>query len=174
MQASRLSAIVLVAAMSGAAPAAFADRQPAAPPPGEHRDGGDAETQRAPDAGPGPGERRGPGGRPWHHGPGLPFLRGIELSEAQQDRLFAILHAEAPQLREQDKRGHQAHEALRAMFDAGEFDEARAAAHTRALGESIAARELLRVRTAGQAMALLTAEQRAKLKQARDQHPPHN
>ena len=71
MHAFRPSAIVLGAAMSGAAPAAFADRQPAAPP-GGHQDRWDAETQRAPDAGPGPGERRGPGGHPSQRGPGLP------------------------------------------------------------------------------------------------------
>lgn len=160
MHPFRLSAIVLVAAAFGAAPSAFADPLSASPS-GEQLQGPDGN----PDAGPGPGERRGPGGYPPRHGHGLPFLRGIELNEAQQDRLFAILHAEAPQLREQDKREHKAHEALRAMFEAGDFDEARAALHTKALGQAIAARELLRVRTAGQAMALLTPEQRAQLKQ---------
>ena len=160
MHPFRLSAIVLIAAAFGAAPSAFAGPL-SGPPSGEQLQGPDGN----PDAGPGPGERRGPGGYPSRHGHSLPFLRGIELSEAQQDRLFAILHAEAPLLREQDKREHKAHEALRAMFEAGDFDEARAALHTKALGQAIAARELLRVRTAGQAMALLTPEQRAQLKQ---------
>jgi len=168
MNPLRLTAVIFIAATFGAAPAAFANPQ-SAPPSGERLDGPGGDMERGPDAGPGPGERRGPGGPPSRHGPGLPFLRGIELSEAQQDRLFAILHAEAPQLREQDKREHKAHEALRAMFEAGEFDEARAAVHTKALGQAIAARELLRVRTAGQAMALLSPEQRAQLKREREQ-----
>ena len=143
-----------------AAPAAFAE-----PPPGEHMEGPGVDAVREPDAGPGPGERHGPGGFHQRGRMGLPFLRGIELSEVQQDRLFAILHAEAPQLREQDKLQRKAHEALRAMFETGDFNEAKAANHTKALGQAVAARELLRVRTAGQVMALLTPEQRAQLKQ---------
>jgi len=135
MQPLRLTAAVLIAAAIGSAATAFADPMP---PPGE----------------------RGAGPR---HGPGMPFLRGIDLSEAQQDRVFAILHAEAPQLREQDKIEDKAREALRAMARSGNFNEAQASTHTRALGQAIAARELLRVRSAGQVMALLTAEQRAQV-----------
>ena len=141
---ARIGAAVLIAAAAAslAAPAAFAEPMPPAPPAGGH------------------GPRHGV------NGPGLPFLRGIDLSEAQEDRLFAIFHAEAPQLREQDKIEDKAHEALRTMLEAGDFNEARASGHTRALGQAIAARELLRVRTAGQVMALLTPEQRAQLKRA--------
>jgi len=137
MQPLRLTAAVLIAAAIGSAATAFADTMPA-PPPGE----------------------RGAGPR---HGPGMPFLRGIDLSEAQQDRLFAILHAEAPQLREQDKIEDKAREALRAMARSGNFNEAQASTHARALGQAIAARELLRVRSASQVMALLSAEQRAQV-----------
>lgn len=164
MNPSRFSAAMLLAAACAAAPGALAGPQPAAPPPGAGMSGATG-GERGPDAGPGPGDRHGPGGFHAGHGPGLPFLRGIALSEEQQDRLFAILHAEAPQVREQDKARRKAHEALRALFEAGDFSEAKAAPHARALGEAVAARELLRVRTAGQAMALLTPEQRARLKQ---------
>jgi Spy/CpxP family protein refolding chaperone len=166
MNRFRITATILAAAAFSAVPGAFADPLPA--PPGGHMAAPDGD--RAPDAGPGPGERHGPGGHRPHAGmggPGLPFLRGIDLSEAQQDRLFVILHAEAPQMREQDKAERKAHEALRAMFEAGDFNEAKASAQTKALGQAIAARELLRVRTAGQVMALLTPEQRAQLKQER-------
>jgi protein CpxP len=158
MNPFRISAAILIGATvatSLAAPTAACAQPVVAPPAGEHG------------AGPGPGERRGPGGRGPRHGmkgPGLPFLRGLDLSEAQEDRLFAILHAQAPQLREQDKIEDKAHEALRTMLDSGDFNEARASSHARALGQAIAARELLRVRTAGQVMALLTPEQRAQLK----------
>jgi Spy/CpxP family protein refolding chaperone len=162
-----IGAAILIVATVAAAPAVSAQPMPA-PPAGEH--GGD----RGPDAGPGPGERRGPGGHGPRHGlkgPGLPFLRGVDLTEAQEDRLFAILHAQAPQLREQDKIEDKAHEALRTMAEAGDFNEARASGHTKALGQAIAARELLRVRTAGQVMALLTPEQRAQIKRE-DQRAP--
>jgi protein CpxP len=153
MKPFRSTAIVLAAAMLAAVPAAFAE----SPPPGHGIDRG---AQDGPDAGPGPGDRRGPGGH------GLPFLRGVELTEAQQDRLFAILHAQAPQLREQDKIEDKAHAALRAMADAGDYSEAKAVGHAKALGQAIAARELLRVRTGAQVMALLTAEQRAQVRRA--------
>jgi protein CpxP len=142
-----ISAAVLVAVTVAAAPPVFAEPMPA-PPPGGH----------------------GP-----HHGvkgPGLPFLRGIDLTEAQEDRLFAILHAQAPQLREQDKIEDKAHEALRSMLDAGDFNEAKASGHARALGQAIAARELLRVRTAGQVMSLLTPEQRAQIKRGDESRAP--
>jgi protein CpxP len=171
MNPFRTTAAFLIAATVAAAPAAFAEPMPVTPPPGERMAGAD----HGPDAGPGPGERRGPGGHGPRHGPngpGLPFLRGIDLSEAQEDRLFAILHAEAPQLREQDKAEDKAHEALRAMLESGDYNEAKAAAHTKALGQAIATRELLRVRTAGQVMALLTPEQRAQLKQERAPRAP--
>jgi Spy/CpxP family protein refolding chaperone len=146
MNRFRITAALVVAAAI-AAPAVFADPV-SAPPPGGH----------------GP---RGSMGRP-----GLPQLAGIDLTEAQEDRVFAILHAQAPQLREQDKIEDKAHAALRAMSEAGDFSEAKAAVHTKALGQAIAARELLRVRTAGQVMALLTPEQRAQLKGARAPRAP--
>ena len=163
MNPFRIAATCLSAAALAAAPVAFAD--PMAPPPPRGQGQGPGAAN-GPDAGPGPGTRRGPGGHPPPHrmdGPALPFLHGIDLTEAQEDRLFAILHAQAPQLREQDKIEDKAMEALHAMAEGGDYDEARAASHTRALGQAIAARELLRVRTAGQVAALLTPEQRARL-----------
>jgi protein CpxP len=173
MKPFRISAAILIAATVASAPAAFAQPMPPAPPAGEH--GAGPGGDRGPDAGPGPGERRGPGGHGPRHGvkgPGLPFLRGIDLTEAQEDRLFAILHAQAPQLREQDKIEDKAHEALRSMLDAGDFNEAKASGHAKALGQAIAARELLRVRTAGQVMALLTPEQRAQIKRGDESRAP--
>jgi Spy/CpxP family protein refolding chaperone len=112
-----------------------------------------------------PGARQmdGPDARPEHsrRGPGLPFLRGIDLSEAQQDRLFAIMHEGAPKHREHDKARRKASEALRAASNEGKFDEARASAAAQALGQAIAAEELLRARTEAQVLGLLTPQQRA-------------
>lgn len=152
MKSLRITAVFVSAMLLSAA--ACAEAMPPPPAPGgQGPDGGNPS-----EAGPGPGERRGPGG----HGPRLPQLAGIELTEVQQDRLFAILHAQAPQLREHDKQEDKARDALRTMLRAGDYDEARAAAHTKALGQAIAARELLRVRTAAQVEALLTPAQRAQ------------
>ena len=75
-------------------------------------------------------------------------------------------------MREQDKIEDKAHAALRAMVEAGDFNEAKASVHTQALGQAIAVRELLRVRTAGQVMALLTPEQRAQIKRGDEPRAP--
>ena len=149
---------------------AFAAPAPDAPPPGAPA--ADVDDGPGPDAGPGP---RGPGPHgpgphgpgPGMGGPGLPFLRGVELSEAQEDRLFAIMHAQAPQLREQEKAERKALEALDAMRESGRVDDGKAAAQAKALGQAIAAQELLRVRTAAQVMALLTPQQKADLERDR-------
>jgi len=105
-------------------------------------------------------EERGP------HGPRSPgraphpLLDGVELSEAQQDRLFAIMHDAAPKRREYDKAQRKAMDSLRAAASGDKFDEAKAAAAAQALGQAIATEELLRARTDAQVMALLTPQQR--------------
>lgn len=103
---------------------------------------------------------------PGPHG-GAPFLRGLDLSEAQQDRVFAILHAQAPRRRELEKAERKAGQALRELARAPQFDEARAAASAQALGQAIADQELLRLRIDAQLKALLTPEQRARLDRPR-------
>ena len=166
MTLTRLAAAFAAVAFAGAA---FAAPAPDAPPPGAPDA---ADFDDGPDAGPGPGHGPGPGPGPHgpgphSGGPGLPFLRGIELSEAQEDRLFAIMHAQAPQLREQEKAERKALEALDDMRESGRIDDSKAAAHAKALGQAIAAQELLRVRSAAQVMALLTPQQKAELERDR-------
>lgn len=113
------------------------------------------------------GEGWGAGGHGFGHGD---FMRGLALTEAQKDRAFAIMHAQAPQLREQHKAIAKAHEELHALVMSGQFDEARAAGLTKALGQATAAAALLQARTHAQLIALLTPEQREQL--ARHRQPP--
>jgi periplasmic protein CpxP/Spy len=146
-----------------ATPFAAADVPAAAPAAGAH----------VPDAPPGGPDDGGPG--PGHHGPGpgMPSGRfhGLKLSEAQQDKLFNIMHAQAPQRREHDKAIRKAEDGLRELGRAERFDDGRAAALSRDLGQAIAAAELLRVRTDAQVLAVLTPEQRAELRQRRQRGP---
>jgi Spy/CpxP family protein refolding chaperone len=124
-----------------------------------------------PDAGPGfeqPDARAGgPFGPFGGFGEGMrgapPFLRGLDLSEEQQDRVFAILHAQAPKRRELHKAGRKAFESLRELARAPQLDEARASASARALGQAIADQELLRLQTGARIKAALTPAQRAQL-----------
>jgi Spy/CpxP family protein refolding chaperone len=110
---------------------------------------------------------------PGHHGrgapgPDLPFghlpLHRLNLTEAQQDKLFAIMHAQAPQRRDQDKAVRKAHDALRDLSHADKFDDAKAGALSRDLGQAVAAQALLRARTEAQILAVLTPEQREQLR----------
>jgi protein CpxP len=151
----------------------FAAGQAGAPAP----DGGSAERGPGPgDRGPDHGPDHGPGGPgPGHgfghgHGGHGPF-GGLQLSEAQQDKLFAIEHAAEPQRRQQEKAVRHAHDALRTLRESAQFDEARAGAASRDLGQAIAAEELLEARVHAQAMAVLTPEQREQLRQRRPQPP---
>lgn len=160
---SILRTAAAVFAATAFASAALAAPAADAPPPGAPA-AADFDPGPDFDRGPGPGPR-GPG--PRMGGPGLPFLHGIDLSEVQEDRLFAIMHAQAPQLREQEKAERKALEALDAMRESGRVDDAKAAAQAKALGQAIAAQELLRVRTAAQVMALLTQPQKEAMERQR-------
>jgi protein CpxP len=101
-----------------------------------------------------------------------PFLLGLELSEAQQDKVFALLHAQAPYLREQEKSARKAHEGLRALGAAVPFDDAKAAALAQAAGQAHANIMLQQVRTEQKLVALLTPEQRKQLADEAPRHPP--
>lgn len=137
---------------------------------------------------PGPGwdHDRGPGGHgpdghgfgghgPGAPGPDMPFghmpfehmppLHGLKLTEAQQDKLFAIMHAQAPQRREHEKAIRKAHEALRELGRADRFDDAKAGALARDLGQAVAAEALQEARAEAQVLAVLTPEQREQLRQ---------
>jgi Spy/CpxP family protein refolding chaperone len=114
-----------------------------------------------------PGGEGGPGAGP--HGPQRmgppPFLHGLNLTEAQQDKVFAILHSQAPYLREQDKALHKAREALHALASAAQYDDAKAASQAQAAAQAMANLELSRVRTDQKLLAVLTAEQRKQVEQ---------
>jgi len=135
-------------------------------PGGGERDDGHGGFRGGPFGGP-PG---GPGPRPFGFGPGLPpVFHGLDLSEAQQDKVFAIVHGQEPAVRELGKALRKAHEALAAIAKAAQYDDARAVAQTQALGQAVAGLELQRLRTNQKLLAVLTAEQRKQIDQ-RGQH----
>lgn len=110
-----------------------------------------------------------PPGQMMHgRGPESMFLHGVVLDEAQQDKVFAIVHAQEPRMREQGKAARRAHEALRAMASSGQFDDAKASALAQAGASAMAAMALQQARTDAQIYALLSPEQR---RQAAEQRP---
>jgi Spy/CpxP family protein refolding chaperone len=166
----RVAATLLAASFAAcfASPAVArgqADAPPAAQQPGPGPDGGPRH---------GFGEH-GPGMRGGMHGEMgggmLEHLHRLNLSEAQQDKLFNIRHAAEPQQREHRKAIYKAHEALAELARSDRFDDARATALSRELGQAVAAEALLRARTEAQALAVLTPEQREQLRRHRTPGP---
>lgn len=95
-----------------------------------------------------------------------PGFHTLALSEAQQDKIFAILHAQAPARRNLDRDAQRAREALREQARAEVFDAKRARDLADALGKAVAEEALLRARSEQQVLAVLTTEQRQRLAQA--------
>lgn len=120
--------------------------------------------------GPGPGA---PGpGMPFHGG--MPPLHGLKLTEAQQDKLFNIMHAQEPQRRDHGKAIRKAEDALHELGRADRFDDAKASALSRDLGQAVAADALLEARTQAQILAVLTPEQRAEMHERHEHGPMEN
>jgi periplasmic protein CpxP/Spy len=92
-----------------------------------------------------------------------PFLHDVTLSEAQQDKIFSIVHDAAPLLREQGKLAHKSAEAMHELETSGQYDETRlkllADSNARAMAEIM----MIHVRNTHQILALLTPDQRAQV-----------
>lgn len=134
-----------------------------------------ATASDGPPAHPMDGAPPGPGGGFGHSpGPGTglpPFLRGIELSEAQQDKVFAATYAQAPLLREQQKIAFKAHEQLRELAASSAYDDARAATLANTAAQAMAKISLQQARLDQQLLAVLTAEQRQQVERRREDGP---
>ncbi|GGX86753.1 hypothetical protein GJV26_28840 [Massilia dura] len=148
---------------------------------------------RKPDAGPRADERRGPaqqagderdgprGGGPgrgpgFGPGPGFdgvpPYLRGIDLTEAQQDKIFSIVHGQIPYLREQDKARDKADRALFELHRAAKYDDGAAVRLAQAAAQADANITLSHLRTEQKVLGVLTAGQRKSLEERRSGRPP--
>jgi Spy/CpxP family protein refolding chaperone len=135
-----------------------------------------AQGERGPHGPEHDGPGFGPGLPPPHGGPGFgpgraPFFHGLDLSEAQQDKVFAILHAEAPYLREQSKAAAKAREALHELASSDKYDDAKAAALAKDVATAEANIVLQHVRTQQKLLAVLTPEQRKKQADEKPRHP---
>jgi Spy/CpxP family protein refolding chaperone len=148
----------------------------AGPPMGSER-GGDGSGERALDGRSGP-DGRGFGDFDFHeHGwgwsPHPAFLEGLKLTDEQEDKVFAILHAAAPGLREQAKAARKAQEGLRELGTSAQYDDARAKALTDAAAKAESQLALLHIRAEHEIYSILTAEQRAQLVDRRTNRGSH-
>lgn len=128
-----------------------------------------------------------PGIQKSHHGmhgrPGMQdcnhkprFLHGLNLTEVQRDKIFNILHAQAPAMRDQFKQVRKSHQALDALISAPQFDENKARQLSGDQAKALAALSLMRARTDHEIFQVLTPEQQQQVKQRqaqRIQEPRH-
>lgn len=126
----------------------------------------------------GPDWRGGPPRPPMAAGLGAedrppPYLWGLRLSEDQDDKVFRILHAAAPEMRERAKAARKAREALRQLGQSAVYDEGKAASLAQALGSAESQLALLRSRTDHDIFSLLTPEQRAQVGDEARENQPH-
>lgn len=106
--------------------------------------------------------------------PGMPAapmlaLRSLNLSEAQRDKVFEIMHAQAPAMRERAKAEQKANEELRKLAAAPDYSEAKARTLSEAIGKAAAESALARVKVDRQIADVLTPEQRKQLAETRAQ-----
>jgi protein CpxP len=157
------------AAETAAPPAPETRNTPAVAPPS-------AYGPRAAQAVPGQ-----PHGRPYGRGPGafsrafslMPpeFLAGLDLSDDEKDKVFAILNGRAMELRGALKQVRTSREDLRDMVRSGGYDEARAHTLADAGARADAQARFLVAKTDSEILAVLTPEQREDLEHRYDAWP---
>jgi Spy/CpxP family protein refolding chaperone len=99
------------------------------------------------------------------------YLHRLNLTEAQRDRVFDIMHAQAPTLRNNMKALRQAHTDLRALTLAPDFSEARAKELADAAAAAMGEMALNRAKAARQMIEVLTPEQRQQLAEMKAEDP---
>ncbi len=110
------------------------------------------------------------GGR---HDGAMRMLRGLDLTEAQRDKIFEIRHAQAPARRAQMKAVHAARKDLRELAMVPNYDAAKAQASADAFAKAMSQLALMRVDAARKVLAVLTPEQRKQLDERRAQRKAH-
>jgi Spy/CpxP family protein refolding chaperone len=102
-----------------------------------------------------------------------PYLAGIALTEEQQDKVFGILYAAAPVIREQAKALRKARQALEDLTTTAQYQETRAKALAEASSKADSQLALLRARTERDIYLLLTPEQRVQMLDRRRERQAH-
>lgn len=93
------------------------------------------------------------------------FLRGLDLTDEQRDRIFAIRHAAEPAMRDQMKvlRGARGEFARLAL--SSEYDESKVKELADRNAQAMSAMAQLRARTMNEMYRVLTPEQQARVKE---------
>jgi len=106
--------------------------------------------------------------------PGIPpFLRQVELSDAQQDKLFELTLAQASVERARNKEAFKAMDELRRLAATDSFDAEKARALADTYGQAQGQLALLHAEMDAKLHALLTPEQRRQIDDARSGAEAH-
>jgi len=106
------------------------------------------------------------GGHGMKGGSSMAMMRGLhqlDLSEAQQDKIFDIMHAQAPAMRDQMKTLRKAETELKALKTAPDYSEAKAKTLIDGIASQRAAMDMSRLQAERKVMDILTPEQRKQL-----------
>ena len=90
-------------------------------------------------------------------------LRHLQLNEAQQDRVFAIQHEQAPAIRKRTQAVRAAQEKLDRLAESGHWDEGVARTVAETLADQTVELALLHARIRQKLYEVLTPEQRQQL-----------
>lgn len=104
-----------------------------------------------------------------------PYLHRLNLSDAQRDKVFAIVHAQVPTMRDKAKALHKVEDDLRELMAAPDYSEAKARALADTAAQAMAAMTLVRAKVDRQVFEVLTPEQRKQLAERKPSgDSPHN
>lgn len=169
-----VSRFALAAGAAWAFSAAAAAQPPVAPAPDALPTVVREPVAPAPCGGPGAPHRQampgvGLGGMPGGHHTMAPGesdgIAGLALDDAQRDKVFAIRHAVAPELRKAMQEARAARRALHELVTSGGFDESKGLELSRREAAALSQATLLRASTEHQLLAVLTPQQRQQLAQ---------
>lgn len=90
-------------------------------------------------------------------------LKALNLTEAQRDKVFEIMHTQAPAMRDKAKALRKTEDDLRALSASADYSDAKAKALAEASARAMADMSLARARSERQIYELLTPEQRKQL-----------
>lgn len=91
-----------------------------------------------------------------------PVLRELNLSDAQHDKIFKIMHDRAPALRDKAKEVSKANYELHALMFSDKYDEARVRTLSETNAQAMATLAQMRAASLNQIYQTLTPEQRKK------------
>lgn len=148
-----VASLVLVSSLAAAAPPhGPGDVENGGPP------GNDSRPRRGPP--PSPGFGQSPGSEhAWDAPP--PFLAGLDLRDDQEDKVFGILYAAAPAIRDQAKALRKSREGLWELVTSTQYDDSRAKSLAEAAAKAESQLALLRIRAEHEIFGVLTPAQQA-------------